>query len=154
MRRARRVLPVSSTSESTLLFTQLASPYLFSRGREREGQPGSKSWPATRSDLQPTPATMARHHLLLFLPLLALAFSLVVAAPEVPNSCCSLSKSFICRPLTRSIRMLPQRQGDAAAFIDGASHRYLRDQQEDQVQSPVILSLSLRTNLLLRATKF
>uniref|UniRef100_A0A453RSX2 Uncharacterized protein n=1 Tax=Aegilops tauschii subsp. strangulata TaxID=200361 RepID=A0A453RSX2_AEGTS len=96
---------VSSTSESTLLSMQLASPIYFLRGRGREGQPRSKSWPATRSDLQPTPATMARHHLLLFPPLLALAFSFVVAAPE----------------------------GDAAAFIDGASHRYLRDQQEDQV---------------------
>jgi hypothetical protein len=24
-------------------------------------------------------------------------------------------------------------QGESAAFIDGASHRYLRDQQDDQV---------------------
>ncbi|XP_020158291.1 uncharacterized protein [Aegilops tauschii subsp. strangulata] len=100
---------------------QLASPIYFLRGRGREGQPRSKSWPATRSDLQPTPATMARHHLLLFPPLLALAFSFVVAAPE----------------------------GDAAAFIDGASHRYLRDQQEDQATSMSLDEVSAAVSVLL-----
>ncbi|VAI87064.1 unnamed protein product [Triticum turgidum subsp. durum] len=64
---------------------------------------------------------MARHHLLLFLPLLALAFSFVVAAPE----------------------------GDAAAFIDGASHRYLRDQQEDQATSMSLDEVSAAVSVLL-----
>ncbi|XP_048546794.1 uncharacterized protein LOC125525832 isoform X3 [Triticum urartu] len=66
---------------------------------------------------------MARHHLLLFLPLLALAFSFVVAAPE--------------------------RQGDAAAFIDGASHRYLRDQPEDQATSMSLGEVSAAVSVLL-----
>ncbi|XBI00123.1 hypothetical protein VPH35_129277 [Triticum aestivum] len=112
---------------------QLASPiYFLEGGGERDNQDPnlglafkrrSKSWPATRPDLQPTPATMARHHLLLFLPLLALAFSFVVAAPE--------------------------RQGDAAAFIDGASHRYLRDQQEDQATSMSLDEVSAAVSVLL-----
>ncbi|PNT66473.1 uncharacterized protein LOC100844592 [Brachypodium distachyon] len=54
---------------------------------------------------------MARRHLLL--PLLALAFSVSLAAP--------------------------QGLGDVAAFIDGASHRYLRHQQHDQQASSMSL---------------
>ncbi|KAF7110472.1 hypothetical protein CFC21_110571 [Triticum aestivum] len=64
-----------------------------------------------------------RHHLLLLLPLLALAFSFVAAAPEG--------------------------QGDAAAFIDGASHRYLRDQQGDQATSMSLDEVSAAVSVLL-----
>ncbi|KAI4970883.1 hypothetical protein ZWY2020_001797 [Hordeum vulgare] len=65
---------------------------------------------------------MARRHLLL-LPLLALAFSSAVAAAEG--------------------------QGDAAAFIDGASHRYLRDQQDDQATSMSLDEVSAAVSVLL-----
>ncbi|KAF7103293.1 hypothetical protein CFC21_104296 [Triticum aestivum] len=64
-----------------------------------------------------------RHHLLLLLPLLALAVSFVVAAPEG--------------------------HGDSAAFIDGASHRYLRDQQDDQATSMSLDEVSAAVSVLL-----
>ncbi|CAM0911493.1 unnamed protein product [Alopecurus aequalis] len=66
---------------------------------------------------------MARHRLLLLLPLLALAFSIAVASAEG--------------------------QGDSAAFIDGASHRYLRDQQDDQATSMSLDEVSAAVSVLL-----
>ncbi|KAM0851513.1 hypothetical protein ACQ4PT_052355 [Festuca glaucescens] len=66
---------------------------------------------------------MARRHLLLLLPLLALAFSVAVASAEG--------------------------QGDSAAFIDGASHRYLRDQQDGQATSMSLDEVTAAVSVLL-----
>jgi hypothetical protein len=66
---------------------------------------------------------MARHHLLLLPLLLALTFSVAVASTEG--------------------------QGDSATFIDGASHRYLRDQQDDQATSMSLDEVSAAVSVLL-----